>query len=417
MPAPTAKNSSPPVSDLLSVDDTLDLLLSRVVVVNEYEHLNTPAALGRTLAKELRANADVPGWANSAMDGYALLAADMGSGPETCLRVSQRIVAGGVGETLEAGTAARIFTGAPMPPGADAVVMQERCIRNGDEVVIKGRVNTDDNVRHAGEDVRCNDLILEPGVCLLPQHLGLAASSGYARIPVYRRLRVAIISTGDELVPAGEPLGPGKIHDSNRHCFLGLLAALGCEVVDYGLVADQLDATCDVIAEASENTDLIVVSGGVSVGEEDYVKAAVERLGRLQFWRVAIRPGKPLAFGEVGGVPFFGLPGNPVAMFVAFCIFVRPFILASGGRRDIQPHTMHVPAGFSREKPDSRREFMRARLHVNAAGVDELQLYHSRSSGVLSSLTWADGLAVLKENCTIKQDDLVEYLPFSSLLS
>ena len=409
-------NSAAANSDLLSVDDTLDLLLSRAVAVSECEQVKTPLALGRTLANALHAGADVPGWANSAMDGYALLAADMDSGPEATLRVSQRISAGSVGVPLEPGTAARIFTGAPIPPGADAVVMQERCVVAGDRVVIKGQVTTNDNIRHAGEDVRKGDLILKPGVRLSPQHLGLAASSGFADLSVYRPLRVAILSTGDELVPAGEPLAMGQIHDSNRHCFLGLLAALGCEVVDYGLVADNLEVTGEVLAKASQDADLVLASGGVSVGEEDHVKAAVEKLGQLQFWRVAIRPGKPLAFGDIGGVPFFGLPGNPVAMFVAFCIFVRPFILASQGRADIAPRTMHVRAGFHRDRADPRREFMRARLRMNDAGVDELQLYHSRSSGVLSSLTWADGLAVFKENRTLKNGDYVEFLPFASLL-
>jgi len=409
-------NSAPSSSDLLAVDDTLELLLSQAVAVGEYQQVKTPLALGRTLAKELHAGADVPGWANSAMDGYALRVADMGCGPQTTLRVSQRISAGSVGAPLEPGTAARIFTGAPIPTGADAVVMQERCSRSVDSVVIRGQVFADDNIRHAGEDVRKGDLILQPGIRLLPQHLGLAASSGFAEVSVYRPLRVAILSTGDELVAAGEPLAAGQIHDSNRHCFLGLLAALGCEVVDYGLVADNLEVTGEVLAKAAQNADLVLASGGVSVGEEDHVKGAVESIGRLQFCRVAIRPGKPLAFGEVGGIPFFGLPGNPVAMFVAFCIFVRPFIVASQGRLDVAPRRMPVAAGFDRDRADTRREFRCARLCRNEAGVDELQLYHSRSSGVLSALSWADGLAELKENRTIKYGDYVDYLPFSSLL-
>jgi len=402
--------------ELLSVDQALELLLARAQPVGETEPVKTPSALGRVLAEPLHAGADVPGWDNSAMDGYALRVADLRPGAAPGLRISQRIPTGTMGGPLAAGTAARIFTGAPVPAGADAVVMQERCSRNGDRVVVNAEVRAGENIRRAGEDVRKGEMILDPGVRLLPQHLALAASSGYARLPVYRTLKVAILSTGDELVPTGESLEPGKIHDSNRHCFLGLLAALGCEVADYGLVPDRLEATREALIEASSNSDLILTSGGVSVGEEDHVRAAVESLGSLHLWRVAIRPGKPLAFGEAGGVPFFGLPGNPVAMFVTFCIFVRPYILARQGRRDLMPQAMHVPAGFSRDKPYKTREFMRARLSTDTSGEDRLQLYHSRSSGVLSSLTWADGLAVLKENSTIEEGDRIAYLPFSTLL-
>jgi len=403
--------------ELLSVDDALELLLTQALPLTEVVQVNTAEALGRVLARDLQADADVPGWDNSAMDGYALRVADMQAEPPTRLWVSQRIATGRVGTALEAGTAVRIFTGAPVPAGADTVVMQEHCSRDGEYVEINVSSPVGKNIRRAGEDVRQGDLILQAGVRLLPQHLGMAASSGFGRVPVYRPLKVAILSTGDELVPADTALGPGQIHDSNRHCFLGLLAALGCRVEDLGLIPDRLDATREAIEKAAASADLVLSSGGVSVGEEDHVKAAVEALGRLQMWRVAIRPGKPLAFGEIGGVPFFGLPGNPVAMFVTFCIFVRPFILACQGRNDILPRCLHVPAGFSRDRVEKSREYMRARMCEDAHGTNQLQLYHSRSSGVLSSLTWADGLAILKENTVIQEGDCVDYLPFSTLLS
>jgi len=403
---------------LLSVDEALAFLLEGARPVAETETLATLAATGRVLAEAQFSTLTVPAVDNTSMDGYAVYAADCASG-EARLPVSQRIPAGSVPQPLARGTAARIFTGAPIPPGADAVVMQEQCAQDGDAVVVQHRPQPGEWVRRTGEDIRAGSEILAKGMKLRPQDTGLAASVGIAALPVHRRLKVAVFFTGDELVMPGEPLPAGSIYNSNRFTLNGLLQLLGCEVTDYGIVPDRLDATRTVLREAAVGHDLIVTSGGVSVGEEDHIKPAVEAEGRLSMWKIAVKPGKPLAFGEVNAgaahlgrmAHFIGLPGNPVSSFVTFLVFVRPFILRCQGVARTTPLCYPLRADFDWPKPDSRREFLRAKL--NAAGG--LDLFTNQSSAVLSSAVWGDGFIDNPARQPIRRGDMVKFLPFSEL--
>jgi molybdopterin molybdotransferase len=401
----------------MSMDEALALLLADAVPVREVETVDLAGALGRVLAAPLSSRIDVPPWDNSAMDGYAVCCRDLAA-EETCLPVSQRIAAGATAEPLRPGTAARIFTGAPVPPGADAVVVQEGCRRDGDRVILRGvPVAPGAHIRRAGEDIRRGSQVIPAGTRLRPQHLGLAASVGVDRLAVYRRLRVAVLSSGDELAMPGEPLRPGQIYNSNEVTLGALVHALGGEPEALGVVEDSLDATVEALARGAAGADLILTTGGVSVGEEDHVKAAVERLGRLALWRIAIRPGKPLAYGRVGGTPVIGTPGNPVSMFVTFCLFARPFILRAQGVGDVTVPALSARAGFDWPRPDPRREFVRARLELGADGVPTVGVYPSRSSGVLSSVAWANGLAVIPEGQVLRRGDPVRFLSFSELLT
>ncbi len=400
---------------LLSYEEALQRLLAHADRVNASERVSLGAALGRVLAAPLVSGIDVPGWDNSGMDGYALRAADLPA-PGTRLPVSQRVPAGAVPQPLLPGTAARIFTGAPLPAGADAVVMQEQCRAQGDTVLVDGRVTPGVNVRRRGEDITAGTAIIPAGTRLRPQHVGLAASVGVAELQVVRPLRVALFASGDELVMPGVPLPPGGIYNSNLYTASALLHALGCEVLDLGIVADSLDATLAALQRGAAEADLVLASGGVSVGEEDHVKPAVERLGALDLWRIAIRPGKPVAFGHIGATPFFGTPGNPVSLFVTFLLFVRPFLLKRMGAADYLPQPLQVTAGFDWPRPDQRREFHRARLERDSAGRAVAQVHPSRSSGVLSSVTWADGLVILPEGRQVKAGYTLEYLSFAELI-
>jgi molybdopterin molybdotransferase len=361
----------------------------------------------------------------SAMDGYAVRVADLERG-ERRLPVSQRIAAGHAPQPLAAGTVARIFTGAPVPPGADAVVMQEQTAvgdsASGGWVEFLHTPALGEWITAQGADIHRGSVILPAGTRLTPQALGLAASTGCAKLEVTRRLKVAVFFTGDELTMPGEPLAPGAIYNSNRFTLRGLLERLGCDVSDYGIVPDRLDATRVAMAEAAREHDLILTSGGVSVGEEDHVKPAVEALGRLDLWQIAMKPGKPLAFGSVrrGGIPtgqdgeafFIGLPGNPVSSFVTFLIFVKPFLLRMAGVRDVAPRALSLRADFTQTKADRRNEFLRARL--NAAGG--LDLFANQSSAVLTSTVWGDGLIDNPPNHAISAGEIVRFLPFSDLL-
>ena len=400
---------------LLSVDVALATLIGGARPVAEIETLPTLAATGRVLAEAQHSALTVPAVDNTSMDGYAVFAADCASG-EARLPVSQRIPAGSVPQPLARGTAARIFTGAPIPPGADAVVMQEQCAADGDAVIVRHRPAPGEWVRRVGEDIRAGSEILAQGMKLRPQDTGLAASVGLASLPLYRRLKVAVFFTGDELVMPGEALPEGRIYNSNRFTLNGLLQMLGCEVSDFGIVPDRLDATREVLRRAAAGNDLIVTSGGVSVGEEDHIKPAVEAEGSLSLWKISVKPGKPLAFGEVhagGGrkAHFIGLPGNPVSSFVTFLIFVRPFILRCQGVDRVRPLSYPLHADFDWAKPDSRREFLRVKL--NAAGG--LDLYANQSSAVLSSAVWGDGLVDNPAMQAIRRGDTVTFLPYSEL--
>jgi len=406
----------PKPAGLRSVEEALALLLSHARPVAEVETVPLETALGRVLAAPVASTIDVPAWDNSAMDGYALRAADL-TGATPRLPVSQRIAAGAAGRPLAPGTAARIFTGAPIPVGADTVVMQEACTADADHVIVNQPPKPGANVRRAGEDIRAGSEVLGAGVLLGPAQLGLAASVGVAALTVRRRLRVALFCSGDELVMPGRPLGPGQIYNSNHYTAGALLRALGCEVVELGIVEDTLEATCAALARGAAAADLVLATGGVSVGEEDHVKPAVERLGALDLWKLAIRPGKPLAFGRLGATPFIGTPGNPVSLFVTFVLLARPFILALQGRADPVPVPVRAVAAFDWPKPDKRREYARARLERGPDGAAVVRVHPSRSSAVLSSVAWANGLAVLPENQVLVAGDPVDFLPFSELLA
>ncbi|WP_089725485.1 molybdopterin molybdotransferase MoeA [Candidatus Thiosymbion oneisti] len=401
----------------LSVEEALELLLAQSRPIADSERVPTRSGLGRVLAESVVSTIDVPGWDNSAMDGYAVRSADLAASGGR-LPVSQRIPAGVVGPPLESGTAARIFTGAPVPAGADTVVIQESCTIDGDWVQVPPDIEAGANIRRTGEDIAAGSQVIPAGIRLRAQHLGLAASVGAAELTVCRRLRVAVFSSGDELVMPGTPLGPGQIYNSNRFTLIGLLEELGCEVRDLGIVRDTLDATMEALAEAAERSDLILASGGVSVGEEDHVKPAVERLGSLDLWQIAMRPGKPLAFGHLGAArtPFIGSPGNPVSLFVTFCLFARPFIRRMQGIvGSVRPAAVTAEVGFTWPRPAKRREFQRARLEPDKDSRPRLSLYPNPSSAVLSSVAWANGLAVIPEGRVLKAGDPIEFIPFSEL--
>ena len=397
--------------NMLSFDEACERLLGFVRPVREVEEVDTMFAAGRVLAVDQHSAIDQPPMDNSGMDGYALRAADVPVAG-TRLPVSQRIPAGSVGHELAPGTAARIFTGAPLPPGADTVVMQELCEHAGDEVVVNTVPRVGEAVRRMGEDIARGARVLPAGLRLTPQAVALAASVGLARLPVHRRVKVAVFSTGSELVMPGEPLPPGGIYNSNRYLLRGLLAALGCEVEDFGIVPDRLDATREVLRRAAEGHDLILTSGGVSVGEEDHVKPAVEAEGSLDMWKIAMKPGKPLAYGRVHGAAFIGLPGNPVSSFVTFLLMVRPFLLATQGASAVASAAMQLRADFDWPRPDRRREFLRARM--NAQGG--VELFANQGSAALESTVWANGLVDIPAGSAIARGETVRFLPYGDLL-
>ena len=399
-------------SALMPVEKALDTLLAMAAAapVEETERVGLDAAQSRVLATRLEAGVDLPPWPNSAMDGYALNLASYQQG--TALEVSQKIFAGQSPLPLTPGTCARIFTGAPVPPGADTVEMQENTDVLADgRVLFREAMREGQNIRPQGQETRRGETILDAGTYLGPIQLGLAATLGVAELEVKRKPRVAVLSTGDELVEPGLPLGPGQIYNSNRRLLRSWLERMGCDVVDGGILPDDIDITRQALARLS-NVDLILTSGGVSVGEADYLGQALREAGELTFWKLAIKPGKPLTFGQYQGVPVLGLPGNPASTLVTFALLARPYLLKRLGCTQVTPLRFSVPAGFAWPQAGTRREYLRARLEQGKAVI-----YPNQSSGVLRSAAWADGLVEVPENSTLREGDPVSFIPLSELLA
>jgi len=401
---------------LLGVDAALDLIQERITPVVSKEEVPLAEAGGRILARDLVAAIDVPPHPNSAVDGYAVAHADLLPGRDTVLPVTGRAAAGHpLGRPAIRGEAIRIFTGAPMPDGVDTVMMQEDCVLEEGRVRLAPGIKKGANRRHAGEDVAKGAVALSAGRRLKPADLGLAAALGQDRLPVFRRLRVALLSTGDEVREPGQKLPPGAIYDANRVMLMALLRGLGCAVTDLGIQPDHTAGLADTLAVVSAEQDLIVTSGGVSTGEEDHVKAAIERLGRLDFWRLAIKPGRPVALGQVRGVPLIGLPGNPVAAALTFAVLARPLILRLAGAEAAPPLMLPVTADFTYRKKAGRREYLRANL-VRENGRAVARRYPKDGAGILSSIVRSDGFVVLDEAVSeVAPGAAVDFLPFTEV--
>lgn len=402
-------------SKLTPVNTALQHLLDTLQPISENEEIALEDGLGRVLAEDCVSAINVPPHACSAMDGYAVASANTQKVPVQ-LEVSQRIAAGQVGTKLFAGQAARIFTGAPLPEGANAVVMQENCESAGNAVTVLQAVVDGENRRDAGEDLTAGALLFSKGHRLKPQDLGVLASAGLAEIRVRRKLRVALLTTGDEIVQPGQDLLPGQIYNSNYFTLAALLKSLQAEVIDIGIVKDDLKATTEMLATLANSVDCIVTTGGVSVGEEDHVRAAVEALGKIELWKLAIKPGKPFASGKIGNAQFFGLPGNPVSAFVTFALLVRPSLLTLVGASKIGYQSYFLKSGFSAKKSGPRQEYLRVSLDEQ---TDETLLipFANQSSGVNASLSHGDGFGVVPPETEVSEGDLLQFIPFSTLLN
>lgn len=402
--------SMPEPRGLIPVEEAMERLmnLAEAAPITGRETVALADAQGRILAEDLVSTLDLPPWPNSAMDGYALRVADWTGEP---LPVSQRIFAGQAPLPLQPGTCARIFTGAPVPEGADCVEMQENAEVQADERVrFLEPLSLNQNIRPKGQETTIGDKVLDAGTVMTPIELGLAATMGLAHLPVVRRARVAVLSTGDELIEPGQPLGPGQIYNSNRVLLCSWVRRLGCEVVDAGILADDLAKTRAALG-ALGDVDLILSTGGVSVGEADFLGHALREEGEISLWKLAIKPGKPLTFGHFRGVPVIGLPGNPASTLVTFALLARPYLLRRLGARDVNPLQFKVPAGFVWDKPGNRREYLRGRLEQG-----RLIAYRNQSSGVLRSAAWADGLIEVIEGTTVAEGDLLNFIPLSEVM-
>ena len=402
---------------LLSVDAALALIAERVTSVVGEETTSLADGVGRILAHDVVAEMDVPPHPNSAVDGYAIVHADLSPDRETVLPVAGRAAAGHpLGRAIERGEAIRIFTGAPIPDGADTVMMQEDCTLAGGKVTMKPGIKKGANRRHAGEDVAKGAVALAAGRRLKPADLGLAAALGCDRLAVFQRLRVALLSTGDEVHEPGTALPPGAIYDANRVMLASLLRGLGCRVSDLGIRPDREGALADTLTRAATDHDLIVTSGGVSTGEEDHVRTAIERLGRLDFWRLAIKPGRPVALGQVKGVPLIGLPGNPVAAALTFAIIGRPLILRLAGAAAEAPALFRVRAKFGYKKRAGRREYVRASLQRDGDSI-VAHKYPKDGAGILSSIVNSDGFVIIDETTDgLQPGEMVDFLPYAGIL-
>lgn len=392
---------------MLSVDIALKNILDQAQSITETEMVPIHACLGRTLAVDQQSSINVPPADNSAMDGYAINTNDLNDSQS--LSVSQIITAGKAPSPLASNTAARIFTGAEIPPGANAVVMQEQCEEHNGRIVFPENIPESNNIRCMGQDITINDTILKQGRLLQAPDIGLLASIGIDKVPVFRRLTIAILSTGNELVDPGQPLKSGQIYNSNRYLLNAFLQKLGVNVLDLGVIKDSLVDTKEALTKASQ-ADCIISTGGVSVGDEDHVKPAVTELGRLDLWRIALKPGKPLAFGHVNNTPFFGLPGNPVSTFLTFLLFVRPYLLIRQGQYYREPEMQKVIANFNSKPNPKRQEYLRVMINGNHADA-----FANQSSGVLSSVVQSNGLAVIPIGTEVKTGDSIHVIPFSQL--
>ncbi|RLU03642.1 MAG: molybdopterin molybdenumtransferase MoeA [Ketobacter sp.] len=399
---------------LRSVEDALEHLLQSVEVAANTQRVALTDALGRVLASDILSAVDVPPADNSAMDGYCLRYEDFNAGAQ--YPVSQRIPAGTAPEPLQPGTLARIFTGAELPSNADTVVMQEDVTATENGVVINTSLKPGQNVRPAGQDIRHGQVVLAKGCRIRPQEMGLLASVGVAEVEVYSPLKVAILSTGDELIEPGNPLQAGQIYNSNRYTLIGLLKGLGMEILDLGIVPDDLEQTESAFIRAAAEADVVISSGGVSVGEEDHIKTMLEKLGQLAFWKLAIKPGKPFAFGSIMETPFVGLPGNPAAVFVTFALLARPWLLKMQGATGYLAQEVLVPAGFSTRKTGGRQEYLRARLLETESGP-QVEIYPNQSSGILFSACWGNGFAVIPPGQVVAEGDPVRFLPYDAVLN
>ncbi len=433
-----AATGRPPPASLTPIDTALDMLLANLAPITAQETVPLASASGRILATAIVAASNVPAQAVSAMDGYAIHTADQAAANSnatdsdvadsdaasanatsaatgTVLPVTERISAGQVGEPLPRGQAARIFTGAPLPKGADAVVMQEDCKLENKHIRLLTQVNPDANLRQAGEDITAGAEVLPAGHRLRPQDVGILASLGLTEVSVRRPLRVALLTTGDELAEPGQPLAPGQIYNANRHTLTALLAQLPVTVIDCGTVGDDLEATRAALFAAKQQTDCIICTGGVSVGEEDHVKTALQQEGSLKLWKLAIKPGKPLAYGKLETTHFFGLPGNPVSAFVTFCLIVRPCLLTMLGCNQPFPKRIPLPAGFTRTTSGQRQEYLRASVRDNPQGHPELQPHPKQNSGIATSLSNSDGLAIIPPHTAVAAGDMLEFIPYSEM--
>lgn len=404
---------------LMTTAEALDLLADRISPIGGTELQLLRHAMGRILAEDIVSDHNVPPHANSAVDGYAFAFDDLMPDAETYLQITGRSAAGHpFSGKSGSGEAVRIFTGAVIPVGCDTVAMQEDCDVDTHRVIIPPGLSHGANSRRAGEDVQNGDVVLTRGHVLRAQDLGMLASVGLAEIPVYQPIRVAVFSTGDEIKEPGGQLADGAIYDSNRYVLMSLLNALPVDVTDMGILPDNLASVASALRIAADDHDLLLTSGGVSVGEEDHVKSAVEESGTLHFWRLAIKPGRPLAMGQINGVPFVGLPGNPVAAMVTFLRFARPLLLGLAGGARVDPQLYRVRANFSYHKKPNRREWVRARLRTADDGTLEVEKFDRDGAGILRSLVESTGLVELPEEMTeVVPGTMVDFLPFAEVVS
>lgn len=418
MNSQSINSSSAMFSDsLMSADDALSFLIDSASVTAMTEAVSLDDSLDRILASDIHSTINVPGFDNSAMDGYTIALKDSQVAQENLsFNVVDRIAAGSTGNDLKIGNAARIFTGAPIPNGANTVVMQEECTLSEDksQITVKRAINLNENIRPTGNDILKDNVILSSGRQIKPQDISLAASVGVGELVVFKKIKVGVFFTGDELVEPGNLLTPGKIYNSNRYALVALLKQVGCDVINLGNIEDKLDATCEALEALESQCDLIMTTGGVSVGEEDHVKPAVEKLGELNLWKIRMKPGKPLAYGKVKQTPFIGLPGNPVSSFVTFCIFSLPFIKKMQGNSNYESKILKVKTNFDCKRAKPRREYARVRID-HSTETPLANLFPKQGSDVMSSVVWADGIIEIPENTTFETGTILNYYSMSEL--